>query len=180
MNYRQKKKQIKIKNQRLIERYPFLRPDVKNYDFSYTLFDFMPKGWKKSFGYLMLEELRKTLIKQNCLYDYHIFDIKEKYGELRWYSNGSEEIEKIEDKYQYISQYICINCGHPEVPMTNLFGWFSPMCETCYNKEKGTSTRSYKEAIVRESICIPDTYTAFTEYNLKETREKIKEQWYER
>ena len=47
----------KIKNYILIKKYPFLKPKnvwnekvPKDYDYSYTELDMMPRGWKKSFG----------------------------------------------------------------------------------------------------------------------------------
>ena len=51
-------------NKKLIEKYPFLMPRnvwtdelLKDYDYSFTLYDEMPKGWADAFGMQMLEEI---------------------------------------------------------------------------------------------------------------------------
>ena len=66
--------------------------------------------------------------------EYYIFDIKEKYGELRWYDvGGTKEIDDIIDKYSTISHHVCIGCGKPDVPLLTRIGWVMPLCKECYN-----------------------------------------------
>lgn len=124
-------------NKKLIKDFPFLLPRnrwsgkvVEDYDYSYTELDSMPRGWRKAFGMQMLEELKEALVKANILDKYGILQIKEKYGELRWYDFGNtEEGYKIISKYQDLSNYICMACGKPATKVTT--GWISPFCDDC-------------------------------------------------
>jgi hypothetical protein len=101
----------------------------------HTELDGMETGWRKSFGIEMMKEIRKQLIKEKFLFKFRITDIKEKYGSLRMYHNGSEEIEKIVDKYEDISRKICLICGKPA---TEFLGPYEmPYCsECCKPKER--------------------------------------------
>lgn len=128
-------------NRELIKEYPFLLPrnvftdKVSNdYDYSYTLLDDMPKGWRLAFGEQLCRELKSVLIDEDFLNDYRVLQIKEKFGQLRWYDNyGSEKIWKVISKYEDLSEHTCIECGN-EGKMMDIFGWISPYCDTCYEK----------------------------------------------
>ena len=145
----------KIKeNKKLLKKYPFLLPKniwtgnvMENYDYSWTLLDEVPKGWRISIMPLFLEDLRKELIKFDYLDKYFITQIKEKYGELRWYDAGYPEGSKVDDIieiYSYLSGNICIICGKPDVPMVNDW-WISPYCENCWiNSELQRANLSHK------------------------------------
>ena len=85
-------------NTELVERYPFLALHnnwtgkvIEDYDPERdgTYLDEMPVGWKIAFGEHMCEELRNELIKWDFLNTYSLLQVKEKYGSLRWYDNGS-------------------------------------------------------------------------------------------
>lgn len=142
MNKRQKKKQIKFKNKKLCKRYPFLTvcdwwtgKPIKDYNFTYL--DDIPEGWRKAFGKQMCEEIREVLIKGNYLYDYQVVQIKEKYGQLRWYDCGVpasiyRELQDIIYKYEDISERTCIRCGRPATKIS--LGWISPFCDRCADK----------------------------------------------
>lgn len=100
---------------------------------TYTELDAMPKGWRKCFGISMCKEIKASLKRSNYLYKYRIVQIKEKYGSLRWYDAGSpEEVKKIIQKYEYISERTCIICGRPATKISQ--GWISPYCDDCYKK----------------------------------------------
>lgn len=130
-------------NRELIKEYPFLLPRnvftdkvSDTYDYSYTLLDDMPKGWKKAFGEKLCKELKKVLVEDSLLDDYRVTQIKEKFGQLRWYDNcGSEKLYKVIDKYESLSEHTCIECGS-KGKMQDLFGWISPYCDECYKKVK--------------------------------------------
>lgn len=125
-------------NKKLIELYPFLLPqNVKNYDYSWTELDSLPIGWKKAFGLLICEDIKKELVKNNLLDSYCVIEIKEKYGSLRWYDfNATKEITNIITKYEHISSFVCVDCGKINVPIYD-FGWISPNCPKClYDKFK--------------------------------------------
>lgn len=99
----------------------------------YTELNMMPTGWRKAFGIQMCKEIKEALLRtggRKMLHKYRIIDIKEKYGELRWYDNFSvPEVDKIIYKYEYISQRTCIVCGRPATGYTPVEYWKSPYCD---------------------------------------------------
>ena len=134
------------KNKELIDQFPFLLPKSMytnrppdGYDYSYTVLDWMPAGWKKKFGVKMCKDIMKSLESNRCVDRFQIEDIKEKYGELRVYTYGSTmEIEgKILPKYTGISQRICGICGEPATKIS--IGWIFPLCDKCANSSKPNS-----------------------------------------
>ena len=98
---------------------------------SYTELDAMPDGWRKAFGIQMCKEIKKELKKYNYLYKYRIMQIKEKFGALRWYDNGSPNgcVYPIINKYEALSERTCIVCGKPATKISK--GWISPYCDNC-------------------------------------------------
>jgi len=120
-------------NRLLIERYPFLIPRnmwsgeiVPDYDYTYTKLDSLGKVWKDDFGLDLCEELTEAL--GDNVKDYRPTQIKEKYGELRWYDFGNtREGMKVIDKYADRSREICYRCGKPATHYTT--GWISYVCE---------------------------------------------------
>ena len=156
MNRRIKKKKIKQRNKYLCERYPFLVPHHRWYGkcmwenkhswyytpkYSYTELDAMPNGWRKAFGIQMCEELREELIKFNYLHKYRILQIKEKYGELRWYDFGipiNSKIWDIVDKYTELSRHTCMICGAPAETTSDGY-WLETICDKCKGKIYGTN-----------------------------------------
>ena len=138
-------------NKKLIEKYPFIAPidwdgnKIKdNYDF--TLLDEMPPGWKKAFGIEFCEDLLEELKRCNFLDKYSVCQVKEKYGELRWYDNGhphDSKIGNIIEKYSHISSRTCIHCGAFPVDILDN-GWICPWCKDCYEKsEQETLAKGY-------------------------------------
>lgn len=100
--------------------------------------DFMPKGWRIAFGEEMCEKINKLLLKSNFVDQYRISQIKEKYGELRWYDNGvpksiSEEYYKIIDFYSEKSKHTCFVCGEPAEIDYNK-SYLIPVCDKCKPK----------------------------------------------
>lgn len=150
-------------NKELCERYPFLIPRnrwtgeiVEDYDYSYTELDAMPDGWCKAFGERMCEEIREALIEADCLYDYRITQIKEKFGELRWYGSGApRSVFNIITKYSYISRFICMYCGSIYGREFN-DGWISTICENCAKESFKISHNDWVETSnfdpIRKSI----------------------------
>lgn len=132
---------INEENRRLNREYPFLIPRNVFSDeplpetdphsgYVYTLLDDMPDGWRKAFGEQLCSELKAALIKAGRLEGYRILQIKEKYGELRWYARGgTEETKAIIDKYTEMSRRTCIKCGKLAKYITR--GWIEPFCEEC-------------------------------------------------
>mgnify|MGYP007099007032 FL=1 len=95
-------------NQELVKRFPFLLPRngwtdevASDYDYSYTVLDVMPEGWRKAFGMQLCQELSQALQEAGFLEQYRILQIKEKYGWLCWYDNGAPEAaQKVLAKYE--------------------------------------------------------------------------------
>lgn len=141
-------------NKELCEKYPFLmirnqEGNIdKNYDYSYTWLDEIPSGWKKLF-LQMCEDIRNELIKYNCLNDYYFLEVKEKYGSLTVYDNDtpSEEINEILDKYSYLSNYICIDCGSTNAILYTA-GWWEPYCDKCFKVHFPNFTEKEKKSCI--------------------------------
>ena len=128
-------------NKKLVEKYPFLLPrdrndeELKDYAYSWTLMDEIPRGWRIAFGELLFDELKKECERVNYLNDIRLIQIKEKGGGLRIYTNGEPEDSNINDiieKYSLLSENICIKCGKPDVSMVNDYSWVSPYCLDCW------------------------------------------------
>jgi len=102
----EKDKELTIEyNKALIEKYPFLLPRnrwtgevVESYNYSYTELDDLPDGWRIAWGDQICEEIKEELVKYDFLDKYRITQIKEKYGTLRWYDNGTP-IGKLSEDY---------------------------------------------------------------------------------
>lgn len=136
----------KTRNKELIKKYPWLKPrkvysdeEIEGYDYEFTWMDDIPDGWRVAFGDQMVQELDELLKKYNCMKDYKIFQIKEKFGGLRWYDSGfpregSDEYMNWLLKYEDLSFHTCINCGKPAKYFTK--GWIVPICEDCAKKHK--------------------------------------------
>ena len=65
--------------------------DEDSYDYEFTFLDDMPKGWRKCFGISICKEIKASLKRHNCLKEYRITQIKEKFGGLRWYNAAAPE-----------------------------------------------------------------------------------------
>lgn len=128
-------KNIIEENKRLIEIYPFLKPvnvwtgkEIEDYDYSFTYLDNMPEGWEKAFGRQMCAEIKEAL--GNDIKNYMIIQVKEKYGQLRWYTNWTtDRLEEIIDKYTKLSEKTCVRCGQPATKIS--LGWICPWCDEC-------------------------------------------------
>ena len=144
-------------NKKLVERYPFLLPRnvwtdkiIPEYNYEFTNYDDIATGWKIAFGEFLLEDLREALVKTNYLDKFRFTQIKEKYGSLRLYCNGApEEVYDVLNRYEFISEYICIKCGNPHACVVDDYGWYLPLCKDCWDKankwreENGYNTFSY-------------------------------------
>ena len=193
MNKKQRKlkKKTQLQNKKLIKKYPWLMPrnvwtgkTLDNYDYMFTEYDCVGEGWQKAFGKLLLEDIDQELRKCHYRDRYRILEVKEKFGQLRWYDNdGANEVIT---KYEYISENVCYFCGRPDTAMTNM-GWILPICPRCYEKKwRRGSKFEYDEVVSDKNPRIPDTYkiTRFSndgnktiEYSIKETANKIRYWW---
>ena len=139
-------------NKELIKRYPFLIPrnvftdkiviDLDAEEIEHTLLDEVPDGWRKAFGEQMCEEIREVLIAYDYLEKYRVVQIKEKFGQLRWYDNGApREVFEIINKYERLSEVTCIQCGKPATLISK--GWISPYCDECVKTHRNYDENRY-------------------------------------
>lgn len=126
-------------NRQLCMKYPFLVPRNNNeemdgnFDYSYTVLDELPTGWRELI-LQMCEEIKKVLIEKypDLLTKYYVVQAKEKYGTLRWYTNiYVEELEEIATKYAILSQYVCIRCGKATTIVSKDIKF---LCSKCYER----------------------------------------------
>lgn len=123
-------------NKKLIEQYPFLLPQhsllgTHSTDFESTVLDDMPVGWRTALGEDLCKEIMEELVRNNCVDSYQVLQIKEKYGELRWYSQGGTERihREIVPKYERMSRGICIQCGQSATLVSK--SRVAPWCNAC-------------------------------------------------
>ncbi len=133
-----------MNNYELVTKYPWLAPRnedtgeiINGYNYEFTWLDDMPEGWKKAFGEQMCEEIQQLLVETNFVDKYIIVQVKEKYGSLRWYTNGidlsiADRYDKIIRKYEEISERTCVDCGKPAEYLST--GWICPYCAECAKK----------------------------------------------
>ena len=128
-----------------VEKYPFLiiksywdgeKIPEEEYNYEYTWYDEIPKGWAKAFGEQMCDELLEILEEGNFVNEYQIVQVKEKFGGLRWYDNGVpksiwDKHNAWLDKYEALSYKTCVICGKPSTCVTS--GWVQPVCQECYD-----------------------------------------------
>lgn len=192
-----------MRNKRLITRYPFLIPRncwtgkiPSDYDYSYTEYDCLDRGWQIEFGKYLLEDLREACIKNNFLNELQIIQWKEKYGSMRLYINGApQDVHDVINKYEFISEYICIQCGSPYACVVNNYGWYLPLCEECWNKnnrlreKRGFKTKSWEEVAKGNVGGLPDSYSyrtfskdddVTTTVDISETASKIRRKYEKR
>ena len=122
-------------NHWLILMCPWLRLRDDEDEYKYTWLDSMPEGWYQAFGEDMCMELKEVIDEvDDPDWEYQILQIKEKFGELRWYTNGVPEeiyqrVDDIIEKYTLKSSHTCIYCGKPANWRAR--GWIEPLCEDC-------------------------------------------------
>ena len=125
--------------------------------------DELNEGWRDILT--ALDNDLAELAKAGKLRNFEIQQIKEKYGELRLYASydvdDDVDIERIINNYAYISGHTCTGCGKFPVPMTDIGGWYLPMCPECYaalQLRRGTPHINYEDAAFKEEYN-PYTYS---------------------
>ena len=155
---RKKIKAKKLYNKRLLKKYPWLGSNFdpwsgriwnykKKVDYNWTWYDDFPRGWRTAFGMSIIKDIDKTLKKagKEAINGFAIEQIKEKYGELRFYCyGGTEEVQDIINAYSILSRNICLHCGKPDVGYLTS-GWIMPICEKCF--ENISTTKTYDESV---------------------------------
>ena len=124
----------------LAKRYPWLIPyngwnDEPENEYSYLMWE-PGYGWGRIFFYSMMEDIRKTAIKNKTINSIHTIEQKEKWGQLVFDVNGvDKDINEIIDAYTTLSANICIHCGKPDVGHYKC-GWILPVCPKCFDRPK--------------------------------------------
>lgn len=187
---RKKIKAIRLRNKKLLKRYPWLRAidlwarRIDTYDF--TLLDQMENGWRKAFGMLMVKDIDRVL-NGHMLYTEQI---KEKYGELRWYFSTDKEVydkvDAIIEAYSHISTHVCIHCGKPDVGYTS--GYIMPICKKCFchddyytEKDYYNQTSQWTRMPLEYSYSRHEPGTeGWTKYtvDISEYTNKVRKEWY--
>jgi hypothetical protein len=120
-------------NYELCMKYPILIPNNdEEFYYEYTQLDFFPIGWKKAFGEQWAKEVQAAINKMpiNFQKDAYIMDIKEKWGQLRIFlSVCSEELEEVLQKYEKLSESVCMQCGKSKT--RGFGGWLGYLCKDC-------------------------------------------------
>ena len=86
----------------IVAKYPFLRiRDIDgtadtNVEFP-MIHPEIPNGWYKLF-FQMCDDIKAVLEKEGTVEEFYFLQVKEKYNQLRCYSNGSSEVEEIIQK----------------------------------------------------------------------------------
>ncbi|WP_342565408.1 hypothetical protein NST84_09860 [Paenibacillus sp. FSL R7-0345] len=91
-------------------------------------------GWY-TLIYSMFEEIENLFIAGDRLVDLQVYEIKEKYGEMRVSIGSSlQEVYNIVDTYEVRSSKVCEECGE-EGKIRDINGWLSVNCDSCYQKQ---------------------------------------------
>ena len=100
--------------------------------------------WGFECGDGWLEIIDTALSKMETLdlpYDFEIFQIKEKFGQLKIYTSGNvdertyEKLRHIIDEAEMKSSVTCERCGE-HGKTENIHGWYITICEECKNKRE--------------------------------------------
>lgn len=132
---------ICIKNFFFCLKYPFWR--ATNY--RCTWYDHIEWGWRKAFGKQLSNDIKAAFkedkkINPNLKWKDALRweQIKEKLATLRLYASATENIMKVLNHYEYISEGYCIKCGKPAEYKTG--GWIIPVCSECFDSICKTET----------------------------------------
>lgn len=86
---------------------------------------FVPKGWVP-----IMVELHAALVAVDSSIQYR--QIKEKFGELRVYTNSSDpEARELIRVAEQKSLATCESCGNPGVMHRSAHGWYRTLCGSC-------------------------------------------------
>ena len=126
-----------MNREEILREYPFLKPYPMNPEYlnedTALMIDSIPDGWMV-FIWDMVKEIKECLIENNCLNEYMLCQVKEKYGSLRWYDNLTCT-QDIISKYEDIAYHTCCVCGKEATKYSK--GWILPFCDKCYSEVLG-------------------------------------------
>lgn len=131
-------------DQKLFERFDFYKPERP---ITQGLMGF---GFECSDGWFQLiwdlsEAIEKELEKEDVVTQakqklgdtsyFEVVQVKEKFGELRFYAHGgNEKIQSLIDEAERKSAETCEKCGKPG--KTRGGGWITTLCDECVKEKK--------------------------------------------
>ena len=183
---RKKIKAIRLRNKKLIKKYPWLqaidwwwRP-IKTYDF--TLLDNLSTGWRRCFGMMMVEDINKALAGRKLIPE----QLKSKYGRMEFYCSAPQEVQNVIHAYSTLSENICESCGQVDVGYTS--GWIMPLCLKCFCRDGYHTEEEYYEQISPHNrMALDYSYSrhepgieGWTKYtvDISEYTNKVRKEWY--
>lgn len=125
----------KEQRKELIKVYPYLLPRnvwtdkvAEDYDYDHIRGEWeIPPGWQRLF-LLYCMHLKPLLIRAHYVDKFRFTQIKEKYGRIRMYDNGSPtEVHNLESIFGVLSGCICEVCGKKAHYETH--GWIDVYCK---------------------------------------------------
>lgn len=185
---RKKIKAIRLRNKKLLKKYPWLRAidlwwkPIKTYDF--TLLDDLSTGWRRCFGMMMVEDIDKALAGRKLIPE----QLKSKYGRMEFYCIAPQEVQDVIHAYSTLSENICESCGQVDVGYTS--GWIMPICKKCFCDNGYHTEEEYYEQISPHNRMAleygfsrhePGTegWTKYT-VDISEYTNKVRKEWYKR
>lgn len=93
------------------------------------------KTWYINDGWIpIVQKLIEDINRLSGDLDVNVVEIKEKFGTLRFYVDGSsKEIDELIDEAELKSSITCDLCGQPGELRRG--GWLRTLCDECHNKD---------------------------------------------
>ena len=120
----------------MVSKYPFLQvraiDGTIDTNAKFPMMDLeIPDGWYELF-FQFCDDLKEVLIEEGYLDTFYFVQIKEKYNRLECYSGHFEtdKISQVLRKYEYLSQFVCTECGGPATKVTT--GYIASICDDCW------------------------------------------------
>lgn len=172
----------------LINKYPWLHlkdPYAEPDEEPTTFLDFLPRGWVKTFGAELCEDLDMAIKRAGIESEFKVDEAKEKYGALSLcFGPTSKEVDDVERAYRAISETVCCNCGTIHGVKMITRRWVSPYCRKCYAKTTQTPDYDYFDSLPTEELPtvvkwrqFGNEQTKHFELDISETTKKIRENW---
>ena len=90
-------------------------------------------GWERLIDWMC--DIIQDYVDEYGISQVECTQIKEKYGELRFYYVGGDNFtDKIVDIAEELSLFFCQDCGEVNATSHSLGGWITTVCDKCYSK----------------------------------------------
>jgi len=124
----------KENTEKLFNRFSFFHPERPITE-SLMAFGFdCDNGWFDII-WKLCEDL-EIIIKEDNVKDFEVVQVKEKFGGLRFYTNGSNGlIDNVIHQAEKESYSTCEICGKKPASSKSINGWIRTLCEECNEKQ---------------------------------------------